>query len=386
MRSLISAWMLVVLFTGFSAWSFDMAPRGFEQAKMILRTAVYHDQTNNGDFYCGCNWTWNSRKNSGGRTDLQSCGYEARSPSQLSRAQRIEWEHIMPAHSFGQHRQCWKDGGRSNCASTDPVFSRMEADMHNLTVAVGEVNGDRSNFRFSVLPGTPKQHGQCDVKIDFKQRAAEPRDEVKGMAARVYFYMHDQYGLSMSRQQSQLFRAWDKMYPVTQWERERDRRIARFMGRHNPFVTGEKQWTESGSIHSNSFTAPESSDYERAEPYDDEQSSQYELEDNPANERDIVMRSSSNGVSFYPRAGKPDRLEVAEENKSESFVRSAEEIAIDNEEPIHIAPIYGNKQSKIYHTPDCPAYNKVAERNRVIFHKEEHALLAGFRKAGNCPQ
>lgn len=42
--------------------------------------------------------------------------------------------------------------------------------------------------------------------------------------------------LTLSRQQTQLFNAWDKMYPVTDWECERDERIAKVQGNHNPYV------------------------------------------------------------------------------------------------------------------------------------------------------
>ncbi|WP_292255409.1 endonuclease [Marinospirillum sp.] len=215
------------------------APANFEQAKTEARRYVYHDRTEAGTFYCGCNWEWVGR--SGGRTNLQSCGYQIR--SQPTRANRTEWEHIVPASSFGQLRQCWQQGGRSNCGETDPVFRAMEADMHNLTPAVGEVNADRSNYQFGVLPGTQKQHGACDFKVDFSARTAEPRDAVKGQIARIYFYIHDRYDVPMSRQQQQLMLAWHRQHPVSDWERERDRRIAARMGHSNPFVTVERTWT-----------------------------------------------------------------------------------------------------------------------------------------------
>lgn len=305
------------------------APETFEQAKLLLRQKVYFDreQSELGDFYCGCDWSFYKRNSSGGKTDLASCGYQVR--SQPQRAERIEWEHIMPAHSFGQQRQCWQNGGRKNCVATDPVFAKMEADMHNLTVAVGEVNADRSNFRFSVLPGTPKQHGQCDVKIDFKQRAAEPRDEVKGMAARTYFYMHDRYNLRMSDQQARLFVAWDKQFPPSAWEKERERRIAAVMGQGNPFVTGEKTWSSAGVVTSERKASPTP--------------------------------------------------------KPISSVSNTTEVPINVEHPINIAPVIGNNASKIYHLPECPAYGRVSEQNKVIFYLEQHALDAGFRKAKNCP-
>lgn len=213
-------------------------PQSFSQAKYELKKYVYFDQNQKGqEFYCGCNWEWVGK--SGGRVDHESCGYQVR--KQKNRADRIEWEHIMPAHSFGQHRQCWQNGGRKNCVENDPIFREMEADMHNLVPSVGEVNGDRSNYRFGVLPSTPYQHGACDVKIDFKQRVVEPRDEIKGMIARTYLYMHDRYNMRMSDQQRQLFQAWDKQFPVSTWERERDARITQRMGHENPHISNKME-------------------------------------------------------------------------------------------------------------------------------------------------
>jgi endonuclease YncB( thermonuclease family) len=49
-----------------------------------------------------------------------------------------------------------------------------------------------------------------------------------------------------------------------------------------------------------------------------------------------------------------------------------------------IGPIIGNRNSKIYHLPNCPDYSKVSERNRVSFKSESEAEAAGYRKARNC--
>jgi endonuclease YncB( thermonuclease family)/methylphosphotriester-DNA--protein-cysteine methyltransferase len=48
-------------------------------------------------------------------------------------------------------------------------------------------------------------------------------------------------------------------------------------------------------------------------------------------------------------------------------------------------PIIGNKNSKIYHRPDCPGYNKVSEKNQVKFQTVAEAEAAGYRVAKNCP-
>jgi endonuclease I len=112
-----------------------------------------------------------------------------------NRASRIEWEHVVPAWQFGHQRQCWQDGGRKNCAK-DPVYRQMESDMHNLQPAVGEVNGDRGNFMYSQWNGGEGQYGQCAMKVDFKEKVAEPPARARGSIARTYFYMRDRYELT----------------------------------------------------------------------------------------------------------------------------------------------------------------------------------------------
>ncbi|MDO6469820.1 endonuclease [Neptunomonas phycophila] len=50
----------------------------------------------------------------------------------------------------------------------------MVTDLHNLVPSVGELNGDRSNFRFGMIPNEPRAYGQCDFEVNFKNRRAEP--------------------------------------------------------------------------------------------------------------------------------------------------------------------------------------------------------------------
>ncbi|EIF42760.1 deoxyribonuclease I [gamma proteobacterium BDW918] len=293
------------------------APSNFTDAKIEGRKYVYFDRNENGDLYCGCNWTWVGQ--SGGRVDKSSCGYQTRKQEQ--RASRTEWEHIVPAWHFGHQRQCWQSGGRQNCEASDPAFGAMEADLHNLTPVVGEVNADRSNYQYAEIPGEATQYGACDAETDFKGRAFEPRPEARGLVARVNFYMADRYNLRLSSKQERLFMAWDKMYPVSVWEKERDRRIASRMGHHNPFVTGQAKWAPG---HKN---------------------------------------SSSGIYSPLPRK------QAAEATPSASPAGG----------------VRGNKNSMVYHlSVGCSSYEKVAPHNRVEFRSEQAAVDTGYRKAGNC--
>jgi deoxyribonuclease-1 len=301
---------------------FASPPSTFSEAKVVAKQKVYLDQADSaqGDLYCGCKWTWVGK--SGGRVDPDSCGYQAR--KQQNRADRTEWEHIVPAWTFGYQRQCWQNGGREHCVDDDPVFRAMEADLFNLYPAVGEVNGDRSNFNYGMASGVAPQYGQCPTKVDFAQRVAEPRDEVKGLVARTTFYMFDRYNLSMSRQQQQLLMAWDKQHPVTPWEKERDSRIAAIMGHPNPFVTGERVWTQG-------------------------------------------YKTVGDGVV----SAIPNRTSQRTESPATGQAATGS--------------IIGNKNSHVYHLPaGCPSYGAVSPKNQVVFDSEAEAQNAGYRKADNC--
>ena len=65
-------------------------PQSFSKAKDIARK-IYKDQTTT--FYCECPFRWQGKK---GVPDLKACGYTMRKKTQEVRANRIEWEHIVP--------------------------------------------------------------------------------------------------------------------------------------------------------------------------------------------------------------------------------------------------------------------------------------------------
>lgn len=58
--------------------------------------------------------------------------------------------------------------------------------------AVGEVNGDRNNFAYSAWTRErSSMYGECQTIVDFKGKRAQPREEVRGPAARITLYMYE---------------------------------------------------------------------------------------------------------------------------------------------------------------------------------------------------
>lgn len=208
------------------------APKSFSKAKKLMSN-LYSDHQST--FYCGCDYKKIDGKL---RTDLDSCSYEPR--KNAKRAARIEWEHVVPAWWIGHQRQCWQDGGRKNCRKTDKVFKKAEADMYNLVPAIGEVNGDRSNYRFGMLEGEIRRYSQCDFEVEFKQRVVEPNPEIRGDIARTYFYMSDTYKIRLSKRQKRLLEIWNRQDPVDDWELIRAKRIAEITKTRNPYIQGKE--------------------------------------------------------------------------------------------------------------------------------------------------
>lgn len=194
--------------------------------------------------YCGCVY------DAHGAVDRASCGYVPY--NETTRAGRIEWEHVVPAHAFGQAFASWRDGhercvrgsgddakpykGRECARKVDAPYRFMEADMYNLYPAIGELNEKRGNLRMGMIEGERRAFGKCDFEVDGQR--IEPRPEVRGDIARTYKYMDLAYpgrGI-VSQANRKLFDAWHEQDPVDAWECERSRRIAKVQGNVNEVV------------------------------------------------------------------------------------------------------------------------------------------------------
>ena len=231
---------LVLLISVFAYAGGNTTNDSFSKAKKLLLNQVYYDHRET--FYCGCPFTM--KKKVIFQKDQFSPAVKYR-----KRADRIEWEHVVPAKSFGQSFREWRDGDPAcvdkkgkpfksrNCAEkVNMEYRYMHADMYNLVPAIGQVNALRSNYSYAMIPGEPRRFGPCDMEIENKK--AEPKPEIRGDIARIYFYMDDAYpgrGV-ISKKNRKLFQAWDKEDPVDDWERERCRRIEAIQGNHNKFV------------------------------------------------------------------------------------------------------------------------------------------------------
>ena len=236
-RLIISLLITLIMASGAQAAG-NERNESFNKAKKMLERQVYYDHRVT--LYCGA--VFDEKKN----VTLPE-GFTA--AKHIKRAGKIEWEHVVPAENFGRTFAEWREGdpqcvdnrgkafkGRKCAEKANREYRLMQADMYNLYPAIGAVNAARSNYNYQMLPGEQPDFGSCEMKI--ADRKAEPPVRARGQIARSAKYMAETYGprYKMSRQQTQLMDAWDKMYPVDAWECTRARRIERLQGNENPFV------------------------------------------------------------------------------------------------------------------------------------------------------
>ena len=226
-----------LLFLSHFSWS--DSPSSFAQSKKIVQQLFQnHPQT----IYCGCTYQ-------GKTVNLDSCGMSE--AKEKKRANRIEIEHMYAAEHFGQQFACWREPlcrdkngrpfkGRKCCQKIDGRFRHIEAELYNLAPDSGLINQARSNYRFGVLPSQEGYYG-CSIKIDKSSRRVEPSDEAKGVVARAYLFMSEHYTLSLSKQQEQLFRVWNKQFPPSAWEQTWANQVAQIEGYANSYI---KQWPQ----------------------------------------------------------------------------------------------------------------------------------------------
>ncbi len=213
----------------------------FSRAKTLLHKEVFSDVKTRTTFYCGCKYGENLR------VDFESCGYVP--GKQKKRAERVEWEHVVPASIFGRHFEEWTIGnpecitrsgkryrGRRCASKTSRPFRLMEADMYNLVPSVGEINAVRSNYPFTEKRGDERPYGKCDFRI--RNRKAEPTDSIRGVIARIYMYMDSAYpGFDIVNESNfKMFEKWDQLHPVSPEECRRKKLIEKIQGNKNHIV------------------------------------------------------------------------------------------------------------------------------------------------------
>lgn len=237
--------VLVVFLSSFVAHSaYSEPPKNYDSGKAVAKKLWW--KIGPCSFYCHCPYrlaTSEEKKIRSGNLWVIGfpCGYVPKNVKNKdgnlnARAFRVEFEHVVPAAMLKKGFNC-VDLDRERCREKSVGFNFAEGDLHNLVPVIGELNGDRRDKEYGMIPGEPRKYGACDFEATSSK--AEPTESIRGDVARISLYMATKYGLDLPDSYIQLMKDWDASDPVDDLERLRHSIIAEEMGWVNPYVDKE---------------------------------------------------------------------------------------------------------------------------------------------------
>lgn len=159
------------------------------------------------------------------------CGYRFSHEKKTESGKHVGVDHIYPTTRMFRYLGC---GNRRQCRQKNELFSRMEADMHNLYPVWQEMVTYRYGQRYGLIEGEDWRFSDCD--FEWKAQVAEPREKARGNIARAILYMHTRYGAPLDRETLTLLKQWNRDDPPSKQEVSRNDRIEQIQGQRNPYI------------------------------------------------------------------------------------------------------------------------------------------------------
>lgn len=147
-------------------------------------------------------------------------------PDRIPNHTKINCEHTWPQSRFNPRY--------SNSA--------QKSDLHHLFPVKAVANSTRGNIPFGEVQGTTVR--DCDASfrgddVIGNYESFEPPKYHKGNVARALFYFATRYNLDIDSAEEKHLRAWHRLDPVDDFERERNEKIFKIQGNRNPFIDDE---------------------------------------------------------------------------------------------------------------------------------------------------
>lgn len=152
------------------------------------------------------------------------------------RINRTEIEHIIPSSwllrgtdrdgRYKMEASRIKESYKRYSYKHNIVYRTAFNDLVNLYPSLGAINAMRGDKLYSSIP-----HGTTMVLVEDKERCLitnrvfVPAKRYRGLIARVGLYMHRTYNITYGERTMKLFNGWDREYPPSMEEMDRDKQI-----------------------------------------------------------------------------------------------------------------------------------------------------------------
>lgn len=148
---------------------------------------------------------------------------------------QVKWMPIVPLKRLASGLRCYQDklcidnkgkrfGGLRCCEKTSAEYRLMSHDLNNYVPENPHLVRMRSQYAFDDFL-VPSPSSGCHFYLDRKHKRISVAPNIRGFIARITLYMYERYRLPFSQEELSLYRRWDKQYPATDWEKQRERNI-----------------------------------------------------------------------------------------------------------------------------------------------------------------
>lgn len=79
-----------------------------------------------------------------------------------------------------------------------------------------------------------------------------------------------------------------------------------------------------------------------------------------------------------------DLMLYSEDPVTERLLITADETEFTAEPSVHDVMYIGNKNSKVFHYPDCKSVSTMKEKNKIEFYSREEAVTLNYKPCGAC--
>lgn len=156
----------------------------------------------------------------------------------------VQWMPIVPLKRMVEHKSCYQEKicldskgdrfkGLRCCQKIDPLYQKMSTDLHNFVPEHPLLKRLKGNLNYGMASVEKNNVDGCYLYIDKQKKIVEPANHIKGMIARIYFYMRDTYGLHLSLEETEQYLQWHHAYPASVFEKFRNEKIRELQGNKN---------------------------------------------------------------------------------------------------------------------------------------------------------
>lgn len=176
-----------------------------------------------------------------GKVEFQACGYCPIEQTLVVAMPIVPLEQLAKNLPCYQHKICAKPNstfyqGLSCCKKIDLRYQKMSQDLHNLVPETKQIKQLRAQHIPGILLNITHSLSCQALQIDSKKHLIHIPEAQRGAVARIYLYMSEQYQINLDNDLRYTLDNWHALYPVTPWEKKRNRLIYNQQGTYNKWI------------------------------------------------------------------------------------------------------------------------------------------------------